>query len=290
VSVLALSLLLDRISVWLLSPPFWSDLSLTVQQASAFARIVNFYLSALHGVFSKEKTPTACAVGVNYFRFRIVHTRNLVPDRAIPPEWSRFPLHRKPNMSNRIFQAVWDNGPETRTEMLVLMALADCADATSAECFPSLEFIARAARASRRAVCSALKSLEAGGWIKVKPQLRPNGSTTSNRYTIQIEKLGLAPLQIRGAKTAPPRGAKTAPPPVQFLHPTGGAKTAPPEQTIYNKEPAALNLDFQVEKLTAFQRSSLLSGKPCLIGGVLVASSSPQASKLLVALKSCEGA
>lgn len=38
----------------------------------------------------KEKTPNTCVLGANSFRFRIVHTRNLGPDRAIPHEWSRF--------------------------------------------------------------------------------------------------------------------------------------------------------------------------------------------------------
>jgi len=186
-------------------------------------------------------------------------------------------------MSNRIFQAVWDNGPETRTHMLVLMALADCADAVSGECFPSLDHIAHAARASRRTVLSALSALQSEGWITIAERLRPNGSRTSNLYRINTEKLGLSPLQTRGAKTAPPRGAKTAPPPVQNLHGAGGAKTAPPEQTIYNKGPAALNLD--CEKVTPFQRSELLAGRSVLIGGTMVQAGSDIAKAACAALR-----
>lgn len=192
-------------------------------------------------------------------------------------------------MSNRIFQAVWDFGPETRTEMLVLMALADCADASSAECFPGLDHIRHAARASRRTVVDTLKALEADGWITVEKRLRPNGSQASNLYRINIEKLGLPPLPVRsaakgGAKTAPHGGAETARGGVQKLHPTGGAKTAPLEQTIYNKGPAALDMDFK--RVTAFQRSSLLAGRSVVIAGQLVEPASPQAASLLAALRS----
>ena len=201
-------------------------------------------------------------------------------------------------MANRIFQAVWDFGPENRTEMLVLMALADSANADTAECFPSFRTIGLAARASRRTVIATLQRLKADGWISYDADTRDNGSQTSNVYRINIHKLGLDAVDERaakvaakrqaaraakgGAKTAPPR-AKTAPPPVQKLHPTGGAKTAPLEQTISNKGPAALNMD--LEKVTPFQRSQLLAGRPVLVGGQLVAPATPEAESLCAALR-----
>jgi len=145
-------------------------------------------------------------------------------------------------MSNRIFQAVWDNGPQSRSEMLVLMVLADSADAETGECFPSLRRIAQGARMSVRTAQLTLRALESEGWIVTSERLRSNGSRASSVYRVQIDKLGLAPIRKGAAKTAG-GGAKTAPLPPQKLHPTGGAETAPLEQTINNKGPAALFVD-----------------------------------------------
>jgi len=102
-------------------------------------------------------------------------------------------------MSNRIFQAVWDHGPQNRSEMLVLMVLADSADAETGECFPSVRRIAAGARMSVTVARRTLRALESDGWITCRQNDRPNGSQSSNVYTVQIEKLGLAPLVTRRA-------------------------------------------------------------------------------------------
>ena len=122
-------------------------------------------------------------------------------------------------MSNRIFQAVWDCGPQSRSKMLVLMVLADSADADAetATCFPSLRRIADGARMSIRTAQYTLRALEADGWISISDRPRANGSQTSSLYTINLDKLGLETQAERRAK----RGAKTA-----------GVVSAPPEQTI----------------------------------------------------------
>lgn len=164
-------------------------------------------------------------------------------------------------MSNRIFQAVWDFGPQSRSEMLVLMVLADSADAETGECFPSLRRIASGARMSVRAARDKLRALESEGWITSATRQRENGSQASSVYTVQIEKLGLAPVVRRAAKTAG-GAAKTAPLPRQNLPGTGAAETAPLEQTIYNKGPAALNLD----DLRGFAATCLREGKPVPLG------------------------
>jgi len=146
-------------------------------------------------------------------------------------------------MSNRIFQAVWDNGPQSRSEMLVLMVLADSADAETGECFPSLRRIAQGARMSVRTARGVLRALESEGWIVTAERLRPNGSRASSVYRVQLEKLGLASLaEKRAAKTAG-GAAKTAALPRQKLPGTYPAKTAALEQTINNKGPAALSVD-----------------------------------------------
>lgn len=127
-------------------------------------------------------------------------------------------------MSNRIFQAVWDFGPETRSEMLVLMVLADSADSETASSFPSIKHIARCARMSERTVQMVLQALQSDGWIWIEKRTRANGSQSSNLYTIDLEKLGLNSGFVRrrtarsqtqpepGRKNCTPseRGAKTA--------------------------------------------------------------------------------
>jgi len=185
-------------------------------------------------------------------------------------------------MSNRIFQAVWDCGPGSRSEMLVLMVLADSADAETASSFPSVAHIARMARMSKRSAQSALQSLEQEGWITREKRSRENGSERSSLYVIELSKLGLTPIvRNRGAKTAPPP-AKSAPLGVQKLPGTGGAKTAPLEQTIYNKEPAAL---FEISSLSPFQRSEILAGRNVLLGTTLCLSTSPEAQTLRNSLR-----
>ena len=143
-------------------------------------------------------------------------------------------------MSNRIFQAVWDHGPQSRSEMLVLMVLADSADAETGECFPSLRRIAAGARMSIRTARHTLRSLESEGWISSTTRQRNNGSQASSVYTVQIYKLGLAPITKGAAKTAG-GGGKNCPPTPAKTAPTGAAKTAPLEQTIYNKGSATLS-------------------------------------------------
>lgn len=151
-------------------------------------------------------------------------------------------------MANRIFTAVWEEGPEDRAEAMVLMALADSADAETSFCWPSIARIAERARMSVRSAKYAIQRLEEGGWITVdRERTRPNGAQSSSGYTINLERLGLedlATIRARKKKTSP---AKTAGGPLQKLQ-GGGAKTAggAPAKTAgairtnqFNKEGAA---------------------------------------------------
>ena len=137
-------------------------------------------------------------------------------------------------MSNRIFQAVWDNGPQARSEMIVLMVLADCADAETGTCFPSKRHIARNARMSIPTVKRVLAALVAEGWIQAARQQRPDGSSTSNIYAISFEMLGLEPV-VRHQRVRTNRGVQNDPPRVQNdppgglkMTPHGGAQNEPP--------------------------------------------------------------
>jgi len=129
-------------------------------------------------------------------------------------------------MSNRIFQAVWDNGPNARSEMIVLMVLADCADAETGTCFPSYKHIAHHARMGRATVHRVLIALEKEGWITCEPRVDSRGRTTSNLYTVSFEALGLQKV-VRRSTARRNRGSQNETPPSHCE--TGeGLKMTPP--------------------------------------------------------------
>jgi hypothetical protein len=90
------------------------------------------------------------------------------------------------------------------------------------------------------------------------------------------------PVKTGGVGEQPPRGGSATP--------KGVGGPPPLKEKDKKKGPAALNLDFQLKNLTAFQRSSLFAGKPCLIGGVLTSPSCPQTMKLVSALRAGQDA
>jgi len=55
--------------------------------------------------------------------------------------------------------------PESPTEKLILIALADCMNSETGRCFPSVDFLAEAALCSKRTAQRAIKSLESQGFI-----------------------------------------------------------------------------------------------------------------------------
>ena len=91
-------------------------------------------------------------------------------------------------MSIKVMSAVWANGPDSKTELLVLLALADNAD-DQGKCWPSYATIARKSRITRRHVIRIISKLCKDGYIKKKKRMQ-NQEQTSNIYMINIEKLG----------------------------------------------------------------------------------------------------
>lgn len=132
-------------------------------------------------------------------------------------------------MSIAILAQIWENGPDSKSELLVLMALADFANGEG-HCWPSLASIGKKARLKRRQLIILLQKLETDGWFTVRHRHDPSGRQTSSSYQLNLVKVG-------GAKNAPSPegGAKTAPRGVQKMHPREGAKNAPLEPTRKNK-------------------------------------------------------
>jgi hypothetical protein len=113
-------------------------------------------------------------------------------------------------MSIKIMSLVWDTGPSDKSEILVLLALADfCND--DGECWPSVAGIARKARMTERGVQKIIARLVDVGWVSINQN---SGRRGCNLYTI---------------KTPEPRSPRTT-----F---TPNAKTPPPNPVPKTPEP-----------------------------------------------------
>ncbi len=66
----------------------------------------------------------------------------------------------------------------------VYMYLRDRSDAEG-KCWPGIKTIASDMKLSRSTVKRALADLEHRGYLKKLPRYRPNGSNTSNLYSVQ---------------------------------------------------------------------------------------------------------
>lgn len=83
-------------------------------------------------------------------------------------------------MSIKIMSAVWENGPDDRSELLVMLALADfCND--EGECWPSMRSIAAKARMTERGAQKTIGRLVDAGRVSVATG---GGRGGCNRYQI----------------------------------------------------------------------------------------------------------
>ena len=73
------------------------------------------------------------------------------------------------------------------TPKLVLVALGESAD-DQGVCWPSVPTLARRCSLSVRTVQRILQDLEARGLIRIEPRYRADGSRTSNRYILLLDK------------------------------------------------------------------------------------------------------
>ena len=85
-------------------------------------------------------------------------------------------------MSN--FNFIYAEAQLTHRAKTVYIYLRDRADA-SGVCWPGIKTIARDMNLSRSTVKRALADLEQHGYLAKLPRYRPNGSNTSNLYTLK---------------------------------------------------------------------------------------------------------
>lgn len=78
---------------------------------------------------------------------------------------------------------LWESGPKNKTQLLVLLALADFAN-DEGHCWPSMATIAKKARLTDRGARKVVRQLEADGWLEVRIGA---GRHHCNVYTVKTE-------------------------------------------------------------------------------------------------------
>lgn len=216
----------------------------------------------------------------------------------------------KVDMALNLVVACLDRGPADASEMLVLLAICDSADKDTGEAWPSQATIARRARLTDRAVRNVLVRLVAGRWLTWEPRKRSNGSATSSLYRVNLEALG------EGRRGPPARNQVPTPPGTTFLPPPEPGSAHAPEpgsgpEPSHKKEPCARSRvrgrpvpppaasplgsggggrSWVGVKLTRLQRSEVLSGRSCLVDGVMLLDGSPDHQALTRYLRDAEAA
>ncbi len=85
------------------------------------------------------------------------------------------------------FETIYDDTELPSRAKAVYMYLRDRSDAHG-KCWPSIKTVAVELKLSRSTVKRALQDLEKAGYLQRDARYRPNGSSTSNLYTIQISR------------------------------------------------------------------------------------------------------
>lgn len=130
-------------------------------------------------------------------------------------------------MSVKVISMVWEHSEQKEGTLVILLALADCAQDDGRNAFPSVETLARKARMSERNARYCLRRLEESGEIE---RIGKHGPGTTI-YRICIEKWGanLAGANLAGGQFDAPQGGNP--------FPKGGQPVAP-EPSITVIEPS----------------------------------------------------
>lgn len=101
-------------------------------------------------------------------------------------------------MAVKVLGWVWDHSQAKGAERLVLLAIADCANAAGYDAWPSMTELCRKTRLSERGVQKAIRRLEEMGELQV---LANAGRGRTNRYRVVME----TPNEVRGLEDQKPR-------------------------------------------------------------------------------------
>lgn len=88
-------------------------------------------------------------------------------------------------MSIKIMNAIWSDGPQDHTSLLVLLAMADIAD-DDGKLWPSVARVAEKSRMSERNARRIIRLLEADGWLETTVN---RGRNNTSFYRIKTDKI-----------------------------------------------------------------------------------------------------
>lgn len=91
-------------------------------------------------------------------------------------------------MSNRLRDAVWENGPTDPTMKFVLMSICDRAD-ENGYCWPSHDDTAKRTGYTRKTVKTATKNLIDAGWIRTEVRYTTGRERSSNGIYVNVNML-----------------------------------------------------------------------------------------------------
>lgn len=144
-------------------------------------------------------------------------------------------------MSVKVMSWVWDNGPASGAERLVLLALADFCD-DAGRCWPSMARIAAKGCVTERGAQKIIRRLEAEGWVKIATG---GGRHGCNEYQLTIGNPELETVNhVRPERGSPRTGEQK---PRTRVQETPNHGSPEPSGTIIEpseekKEPAAAAL------------------------------------------------
>lgn len=127
-------------------------------------------------------------------------------------------------MSIRIMSHVWENGPDDRGELLVLLALADFAD-DKGRCWPSVTTLAKRARMTTRSVQRIIRKMQGDGKLSISIG---TGRSGCNEYILTPDT-GVTP------DTKSPLTPASLPPDACVIPPLTPAS---PEPSLNHHEPS----------------------------------------------------
>ena len=104
-------------------------------------------------------------------------------------------------MSAKVSGLVWERAPVKESGLLVMLALADFANAKGENVYPSIRTLADMTRTSRSTVKRQLRALREQGLIAQARESRRGQPTT---YRIDVERLSSLPPVIGGSHNEPP--------------------------------------------------------------------------------------
>lgn len=165
-------------------------------------------------------------------------------------------------MAMSITSAVWQSGPNHKTYLLILMAIADAADQEGVA-FPKISTIATLARCSRTTAFEGIKWLEQEGWLSREGNQSASGKTRRNTYRINLARLDLAKPKKSGVRNPDYRGPKSVPPRVRNPDPTCTVRNPDPLTQNSHKNSAGARDRTTRPLLTPEQMNRyLLEGRP----------------------------